>query len=49
MITDCVNPTEQNWVSDQTWKTEKTEKSSDEMEVDTECSSTESGNILQVE
>jgi len=28
---------------------EKTEKSSDEMEVDTECSSTESGNILQVE
>jgi len=28
---------------------EKNEKSSDEMEVDTECSSTESGNILQVE
>lgn len=28
---------------------EKTDKSSDEMEVDTECSSTESGNILQVE
>jgi len=28
---------------------EKIEKSSDEMEVDTECSSTESGNILQVE